>query len=301
MEHVAVVGHDAGGAEILSSWLNRADFGCSVVVAGPAAAIFRRKCPEAEYLSLDDALDKCTWVLCGTGWQSSYEREAIVLGRARGKKTVAFLDHWVNYRERFQDASQSVLPDEIWVGDADAERIARPLFPEIPVVLQANPYFEDLLAEIARMNAGRSHPSATSVLYVCEPVADHALAQYGDERYWGYTEHDALRFFLENIGSLGQKIDAITIRPHPSERAEKYHWASEFTALPIKFGGQQTLLEETIESDIVVGCESMAMVVGLLAGKRVISTIPPAGRPCQLPQGGIEHMRRLAAGAAHHV
>jgi hypothetical protein len=301
MEHVAVVGHDAGGAEILSSWLNRAPCSCSVVVAGPAAAIFRQKCPEAEYLSLAEALDKCRWVLCGTGWQSSFERDAMVLGRARGKKIVAFLDHWGNFRERFQEAGQSLLPDEIWVGDEDAERIARPLFPEIPVVLQANPYVEDLLAQIASMSAGRSSPSATNVLYVCEPVADHALAQYGDERHWGYTEHDALRFFLENIDRLGQKIDAITIRPHPSEFPSKYHWARDFTALPIKFGGQRTLLEETIESDIVVGCESMAMVVGLLAGKRVISTIPPAGRPCQLPQGGIEQMRVLVAGAAHYV
>lgn len=301
MEHVAVVGHDAGGAEILSSWLNRADSGCSVVAAGPAAAIFRRKCPGADYLSLDEALDKCSWVLCGTGWQSSFEREAIVRGKAGGKKTVAFLDHWVNYRERFQEGGRSVLPDEIWVGDEDAERIARPLFPEIPVVLQANPYVEDLLAQIASMSAGRSSPSAASVLYVCEPLAEHALAQYGNERHWGYTEHDALRFFLENIDCLGQKIGTIHIRPHPSERADKYHWASDFTALPIRFGGQRTLLEETIESDIVVGCESMAMVVGLLAGKRVVSTIPPAGRPCQLPQGGIEHMQRLAAGAVHHV
>jgi hypothetical protein len=246
-------------------------------------------------------LDKCDWVLCGTGWQSGFEREAIGLSRARGKKTVAFLDHWVNYRERFQEAGQSVLPDEIWVGDEHAERIARPIFPQIPVVLQENPYVEDLLAEIDRMSAGQSCQSATSVLYVCEPVAEHALAQYDNERHWGYTENDALHFFLENIDRLGQQIDAITIRPHPSERADKYHWARDLTNLPIKFGGQQTLLEETIASDIVVGCESMAMVVGLLAGKRVISTIPPAGRPCQLPQGGIEHMRILAAGAAHHV
>jgi len=301
MEHVAVVGHDAGGAEILSSWLNRADCSCSVVAAGPAAAIFMRKCPNAKYLSLDEALDKCDWVLCGTGWQSSFEREAIGLGRARGKKTVAFLDHWVNYRERFQEFGQSVLPDEIWVGDEDAERIARPLFPQIPVVLQVNPYVEDLLVEIARMTASQPCQSATSVLYVCEPVAEHALVQYGNERHWGYTEHDALRFFLEKIDCLGQKINAITIRPHPSERAAKYQWARDVTNLPIKFGGQQTLLEETIASDIVVGCESMAMVVGLLAGKRVISTIPPGGRPCQLPQGGIEHMHILAARAAYHV
>jgi hypothetical protein len=51
MMHVAIVSHDAGGAEILSSWLNRATCSACVVVEGPAEAIFRRKCPQAEFLT----------------------------------------------------------------------------------------------------------------------------------------------------------------------------------------------------------------------------------------------------------
>ncbi len=300
MTHVAVVSHDAGGAEILSSWLNRAHCLASVVVAGPAKAIFRRKCPQAEFLPLDVALGKSTWVLCGTGWQSSFERQAIARGRALGKKTVAFLDHWVNYRERFDEAGHSVLPDEIWVGDVEAERIAHAQFDATPIVLQPNPYFEDLLTEIVHVQKARSGSVASQILYVCEPVADHALAQHGNERHWGYTEHDALRFFLKNVAALGQRIDAITIRPHPFELADKYQWAQDLTPLPIQFGGEHTLLEEILAADTVVGCESMAMVVGLLAGKRVISTIPPGGRPCKLPHREIEHMQRLIGDFTHH-
>lgn len=300
MAHVAVVSHDAGGAEILSSWMNRDFCRASVVVAGPAEAIFRRKCPQAEFLPLEEALTKCSWVLCGTGWQSGFERQAIAWGRAMGKKTVAFLDHWVNYRERFDEAGRSVLPDEIWVGDTEAERIARTLFDGTPVFLQPNPYVEDLLAEIARIQTSNSRSAASRVLYVCEPVADHALAQYGNERHWGYTEHDALRFFLKNVAVLGQSIDVIIIRPHPSERADKYHWAQGLVPLPIAFGGQKTLIEEILACDIVVGCESMAIVVGLLAGKRVISAIPPGGRSCQLPHRNIEHMRLLVGGSVRH-
>jgi hypothetical protein len=270
------------------------------VAAGPAELIFRLKCPQAEFLSLDEALARTSWVLCGTGWQSNFERHAIALGRALGKKTVAFLDHWVNYRERFYEGERSVLPDEIWVGDIDAERIARALFDQTPVLLQPNPYVEDLLAEIAAIQKGKSGAVASRILYVCEPVADHALAQYGNERHWGYTEHDALRFFLTNVAALGQPVDAITIRPHPSEHAEKYQCAHGLSPLPVEFGGKKTLLEETLAADIVVGCESMAMVVGLLAGKRVISTIPPGGRPCQLPHGDIEHMQQLVGGSAHY-
>lgn len=293
MSHPAVVSHDAGGAEILSSWVNHAHAPASIVATGPAEAIFRRKCPQAEFLGLEEALQKCTWVLCGTGWQSSFERQAISQGRARGKKTVAFLDHWVNYRERFVEGDHLILPDEIWVGDTDAERIARSIFETTPVVLQPNPYVRDLLAEIARTPSTPAGSSFQRILYVCEPVADHALAQFGDARHWGYTEHDALRFFLSNIAVLGKAIGTITIRPHPSENADKYHWASEITEQRVEFGGKKTLLEETLASDIIVGCESMAMVVGLLAGKRVISTIPPGGRTCQLPHQQIEHMHIL--------
>ena len=300
MAHVAIVSHDAGGAEILSSWLSRAQRPASVVAVGPAESIFRRKCPQAEFLSLDEALAKSTWVLCGTGWQSSFERQAIARGRALGKKTVAFLDHWVNYRERFDEGGRIVLPDEIWVGDTDAERIASALFDQTPVLLQPNPYIEDLLAEIVGIQTGDPGEVANRVLYVCEPVADHALAQYGNERHWGYTEHDALRFFLTNVALLGQTVDAITIRPHPSEQANKYQWADGLIPLRVEFGGRKTLFEETLTSDIVVGCESMAMVVGLLAGKRVISAIPPGGRPCQLPHREIEHMQQLVGGSAHH-
>lgn len=301
MEHVAVVSHDAGGAEILSSWLNRAHCSASVVVAGPAEAIFRRKCPKAEFLPLDDALAKCTWLLCGTGWQGSFERQAIARGRALGKKTAAFLDHWVNYRERFDHEGVSVLPDEIWVGDADAERIARTLFDTTPVVLQPNPYVEDLLTEIAHMQQPWSELLGGRILYVCEPIADHVLAQYGNERHLGYTEYDALSFFLTNVAALEQRIDVITIRPHPSESADKYQWAQHFIPLPIEFGGQRSLLEEVLSADIVVGCESMAMVVGLLAGKRVISAIPPGGRSCQLPHRDIEQMQRLVGNFVHHA
>ena len=37
----------------------------------------------------------------------------------------------------------------------------------------------------------------------------------------------------------------------------------------------------------------MAMVVGLIAGKRVISSIPPDGHPLRLPQAGIEKLYEL--------
>ncbi len=38
-----------------------------------------------------------------------------------------------------------------------------------------------------------------------------------------------------------------------------------------------------MNAEIVIGCDSMAMVIGLLAKKRVVSSIPPEGKPLSLP------------------
>jgi hypothetical protein len=292
---IAIVSHDAGGAEILSSWLRRCSESYCLVLDGPAKDIFQRKLGDCRIIPLAEAIKQSDWVLCGTSWQSNLERQAIGQAKVAGKKVVAFLDHWVNFEERFQEQGVAVYPDEIWVGDVDAEKIAQTHFPKLHIVLKSNPYFKDLQLELESVKSDLDNSKQCTVLYVCEPIREHALLQHGDERYWGYTEEDALRFFVSNISAIGCGVSKIKIRPHPSESKTKYNWAKQATSLTIEIGGDKTLLEETAEADLVVGCESMAMVVGLLAKKRVISSIPPGGKACSLPQPGIEHMQVLVA------
>ena len=291
-KNLTIVCHDAGGAEILSSWLKRNNYKARVVAKGPAKEIFKRKLAEVKFFRLDDALNKSDLLLAGTGWETNFEKQAIYKARNLGIKTVAFLDHWVNYRERFEFNGNTTLPDEIWVGDKDAESIANSIFSETPVIFYPNPYFEDLKEEISLTQNSKNETGKLKILYVCEPVAEHALSQHGDKRYWGYTEHDALNFFLKNF-NIFNSIDSITIRPHPSENKKKYLWVNNFLNLPIEFSKGNKLIDEIIASDIVVGCESMAMVVGLLAKKNVISAIPPGGRSCQLPHKEIKSLHKL--------
>jgi hypothetical protein len=291
---IAVVAHDAGGAEILSSYVRRSGLPCRYALAGPAVRVFERKLGPIDVSGIEDAVRSSSSVLCGTSWQSDLELGAIAHARGLGKPSVAFLDHWVNYHERFQRAGGECLPDEIWVGDAIAESLARRVFQSLPVRLVENPYFEDIRQELAACprRPGRD-PQAVSVLYVTEPVRAHALRQFGNERHWGYGEEDALRYFLAHVAVLGRPVERIVIRPHPAESPGKYHWAAREFDLPIEGGGARPLVEDIVEADVVAGCESMAMVVGLLAGKRVVSSIPPGGHACRLPHPGIEHCQEL--------
>ena len=44
-----------------------------------------------------------------------------------------------------------------------------------------------------------------------------------NKKHWGYTEYDALRFFLDNIDRvISKNLGKITIKLHPTEKKEKY-------------------------------------------------------------------------------
>ncbi|MBC8146902.1 MAG: hypothetical protein ISR65_20170 [Bacteriovoracaceae bacterium] len=290
---VGVCCHDAGGAEIVSSYILHNKLNAIYLLKGPAVKIFEKKLGKINNISLDRLSMQADWFICGTSWQSDLEWELVKKAKKLNKKVVSFLDHWVNYKERYVRNGETVLPDEIWVGDKYAKKIAKDYFQNIKIQLISNPYFLDIKKQLFELkNTKKQKGEIDTVLYVCEPIREHAYLQHGDEYYWGYTEEEALRYFLSNINRVCGSNPAIVIRPHPSEDLNKYSFViEEFNQLNIKISNNRTLLEQILESDVVVGCESMAMVVALLANKKVISSIPKGGRACVLPHKEIESVR----------
>jgi len=288
---LGVVAHDAGAAEIISSQLRqqRAAFACTL--EGAARHVFERKFGPVENLALEELVERSDWILCGTSFLSDLEWRAIVLARSAGKRVVAVLDHWINYRQRFFRHSQWAFPDEVWVGDEPGLALAGQEVPEAKAVLVPNAYFQDIRNELLAIPAPARPAGAGEVLlYVCEPLREDGLALYNDPLYWGYTEEDAVRYFLSNVGRISSQVERIIVRPHPQESLDKYMWAAEEFDLPIVTGENKTLLAQVVESDVVVGCATMAMVVGLLAGKRVVSCLPPGAKTQPLPHRTIERI-----------
>lgn len=290
---IALVAHDAGGAEVVSSYARRQGLTVLLVAEGPARAVFARKLPGSPLVSLDEAIGACTSVLTGTSGMADLEVRAIAAARCAKKFTASFLDHWINYDMRFERPGLSAMPDEVWVGDVHAEQIARRTWPSTTVRVVPNPYFADLKDEFAGFPP-RPDSGPIDVLYVTEPIRTYALAQ-GHERHYGYVEDDALRYFLANLNVLGAPVRGIHIRPHPSEEPARYDWARSETTVPVETRRTAALVEDIGRSDVVAGCESMALVVALLAGRRVVSCIPPGGLPCRLPHTQIEHLQALTA------
>lgn len=292
---IGIVAHDAGGAEILSSYIRQQEPDCVYCLEGPARGVFARKLGLVEPLPLDELVARCDTVLCGTSFLSDLEWRALGLAKAAGKRSIVALDHWVNYRQRFFRNGLWHFPDEIWVGDRIAESLARKECPDIKITLVPNPYFLDIKRELEVTPKPREPVDGLRILYVSEPLREDGLALHGDELYWGYTEEDALRYFLSSVHVFEERIGQIAIRPHPQEERDKYQWAAKEFDLPIVSGLDKTLLEQIVACDVVVGCATMAMMVGLLAGKRVVSCIPPGGKADPLPHPEIESMQALLA------
>jgi len=161
--------------------------------------------------------------------------------------------------------------------------------------------FLDVRDEFQKRPAAAPVEAGLSVLFVCEPIREHALAQFGDERHWGYTEEDALRYFLDHVDALPQPVARIVVRPHPSEAGGKYASVLREYGLPVRLSDGSGLVDEIATSHWVAGCNSVAMVVGLVAGKQVLCCIPPGGRPCLLPQPGIQHLQAILQTKAGHA
>ena len=299
-ELIGIVCHDAGGAEIVSSFVLQKNIKVEYCLEGPAIEIFERKFGSIKNNSLSDIVNKVDWFLCGTSWKSSLEINAIVEAKKKGKKVVSFIEHWVNYSARFNCDGVKILPDEIWVGDIYAKKIAEKSFPGLQIKLIDNPYLLEVKESLKKLKPSKELIKKRIALYLCENTSDHMLLQHGDANYLGYNEHDALQFFLDNVDKVDRDIDTIVIRLHPSEyeSKEKYTWAKNHpinVSCNILFSEEKNLMQDIVDCVIVIGAETMAMVVGIIAGKRVISSIPEEGRKCVLPFSEIEHMLKIVS------
>lgn len=284
---LALACHDAGAANHVLAWLAAGDLQAGpgrVALAGPAghawAARFGSPAPQ---VTLEAALDGAAAVLSGTGWASDFEHEARVLARAAGLRSIAVVDHWVNYAARFERDGSQVLPDEIWVTDADALAIAQRCFPGLPVRQQPNRYLDEQLRGIAPMAA-----AGDDVLVVLEPARSD----------WGRGtpgEFQALDYLVARHAALGLPAGStLRLRPHPSDPPGKYDaWLARPRAVPARLDDAPTLAAAISRCRWVAGCESAALVVALAAGRHVVCTLPPWAPAGRLPHAGLIHLRQL--------
>ena len=282
-KNIAVVCHDAGSANIIIA--NLLDTGRSdwlSYMRGPAERLWKAAYPEeATGDSLDKTLENADFLISGTGWTSDIEHDARKLARSLGIRSAAVIDHWVNYPERFIRDGEEVWPDEFWVTDDYAMEIAQRTFLNQTVLKVPNHYIEKQLLKITTL----SKTDDPELLYVLEPIRSH----------WGKNisgEFQALDYFVSCLPQLELPSSTlIRMRPHPSDSPGKYNkWIARHSALNIQIDNTLHIAESIARSSWVAGCESTALVLAIMAGRKVYCTLPPHAPACRLPHSGLIHL-----------
>ena len=289
---VAVVCHDAGAANLVFAWLREwAEAGLldkhefKLLLQGPAKKAWPlESVPLLQmqlHTELSSALTGCQSVLTGTGWASNLEHDARQLAASLQTPSIAVIDHWVNYTQRFERDGVVALPNQIWVSDGYAVELATKLFKDIAIVELPNTYLKNLVKSIAPVPK-----DCKNLLYVLEPIRnDWGMGELG--------EFQALDFLVNNLEMVvGSTPIHITLRPHPSDAPDKYKaWLYAHSHLDIALDSNLGLNDAIAKARWVVGAETFAMVVASAAGRKTYSSLPPWANRCSLPTNEIIHLR----------
>lgn len=281
-----VVSHDAGGAEIVSSWVNQnPQYQYKFILEGPAASVFERKLTGIKIESskkLERLVVDSNFVLTGSSQSSTLEKKAIVIAKESGTQVATFLDYWYGYENRFVYQGKTVLPDEIWVGDEYAIDLARDIFPQAKIVFYSNPYLREVLAEAQKIGVS-ANKKVLGILYLCQPYCEECEDRNGEVNH--VTDISGLEYFLQNIlDHLPEKVE-VRLRLHPTENGYKYKDIiySYNNSLKITISRKQSLAEDCVWADWAVGMHAAALVIALSIGCKAFHCIPPMAKSCALP------------------
>ena len=258
-KYPAVVCNDAGGAEIISSWLKKKNLFFFGVLSGPAKEIFKKKKLKYKKTGLNDAIKKSSWVLTGTGWTSKLEIKAIRLAKIKKKYVVSFLDHWINYKERFKSGNNYIYPDEIWVGDKDAKKIAKEIFKKVKIKYVKNPFWEDIKK---RKKYHLNNKKIKKFLIVTSNLNKKIFSKRKSKISDYRMIFKAIDFVKNKFKKEYKNLNQISIKKHPSEDKNKYYKLinqNDFKGLKIEKG--RNILDTLKKYSVVIGCETTLLVL----------------------------------------
>lgn len=262
MMRVGLAFCDAGAANQLFAYVSDLKYTDFIgYFDGPAKHIYKQFLPRiAMANNLEELVAGSDVLISGTGWSSDTEHECRVLASLARKKSIAILDHWVNYQERFRRHGVQQHPDEIWVFDEIALQRAMTQFLNIKIKLKRPAYKDKILKEISVMPT-----QSNRLLYICEPLR---------VLYKGHTplEEIYLSRFLSKVQKCENlRFKNIYLQLHPSETRTKYNQIIRaFSQLNIKISDCD-LVTALGKSETVIGCSSYALYLAFHAGKEVIS------------------------------
>lgn len=223
----------------------------------------------------------------------NWEHAFIDAARQMEITSLALLDFWSNYSQRFSELPGDLryLPDTIAVMDSLAcEEMAKEGFPRQRLVVTGQPAFDSLESALETFDSKRRE----AVLSECGAPADSWLVFFASQPlrefygppqsagYLGFDEHTVLQSLVASLATLqhetGRAI-VLVVRPHPREG--KIQISSPDLRVHVTAEGRNA--DWLLAADLVVGMNSVVLMEACLLGCPVVSLQPGLSKPDCLP------------------
>jgi hypothetical protein len=224
-------------------------------------------------------------IFAGTTVGASPDRELVIYGKERSVPCVTVVDERYGYRRRFSDERGNLryLPDAIAVMDEEcAKNAVTEGIPEDRVLVTGSPLLSYLTYQ---QKAFREQvydwsyflPAGWRLITFISETFARDNGRHPGERgllgsFLGFTEETVRRDLLSILRSIGLSV-VLLERLHPSDESEPRE-AQECSALIWKQVRGGDLWQLLVQSDIVIGMKSMALLEAAMLGCRVASYQP---------------------------
>lgn len=268
---IAFFAHDPGGANTIAPLIDEFGLNHEVYAFAKGPALSRLQNAKEYYDGILNDV-KPNIIITGTSANDATEKTLWKEAQALGIKSIAILDHWVNYGIRFSkyglkdiDKFEKIcdfLPSFIIVMDEFAKKeMTKEGVPEDIILALGNPHFDKVLK------------NSENVLDVRAEFAknDETLIVFGSEPYtedYGLGEEKTV--LKDLIEATKNKNVKIVVKLHPKEDFSKY---KEFENEVIL--NKETNPAEIMKAaDIVVSMTSMFLIEAMIMNKKILSYQP---------------------------
>jgi hypothetical protein len=289
---------EPGGAEILTPVIRllsqQNHYNVVVLGYGHGLKRFQQKgisCREIEKIAKDDLslINKYApdFIITSATSLPNFDMSEKYIWRSANKvgiKTLAFLDQWQNYAQRFSGPSEeerlAYLPDIInCIDQTGRDEMLAEGFDEARLISLGHPYLSSIRDTYPSLTSEKlknkiesligQYLPQNNLLFISEPLREHYDAALG------YDQYQTLEYFLENVWRSAPHF-TVLIKLHPKDRLENFKKiALRHKAVKLHFiQDELTSLECLHAAESVFGMASIMMIEAFILGKTVVSLQP---------------------------
>ena len=272
MTKILIYAHDPGGANAVKPLIEPLKRKHELFIYGAGAAL--KILPDV--LEFDGDTDefinrlKPDFVVTGTSTSFLTEKKLKKSAKNAGIKTMAILDHWVNYnrftpyscadlRENKRYDELDYLPDYYIVMDEYAKNEAiKEHIPAKNIYPLGNPHFEAVRKEFSEIDSTQLREELLG--------KKSKLVVWGSEPYIEDYGHGMELECLKDVAELMPKEWQLVVKPHPREKENKFDELKN-----VKIARNVNSREIIKAADMVMSMTSMFLIEAIIAGKPTLS------------------------------